>query len=122
MQLPWSKSNIRHHSLSVPHEGGSTPQDKTSFSEDPYPLYRRRVDTAPGAPIMKTIKGGVNLSVNNAWVVPYNPYIAHINLEIVCAVTSVKYLYNILKRDQISAWSDWTYLMEKRENPCNMMK
>ena len=75
----------------------------TSFSDDSYPLYRRRTEGAPGAPIMKTIRGGVHVSVSNAWVVPYNPYIllrydAHINLEIVCAVTTVKYLYKYLQK------------------------
>ncbi|XP_038063179.1 uncharacterized protein LOC119733887 [Patiria miniata] len=78
-------------------------REKTSFSEDSYSLYRRRAETAPGTPIMKTIRGGVNVSVNNAWVVPYNPYIllrynTHINLEIVCAITSVKYLYQFLEK------------------------
>ena len=73
-------------------------QEMTSFSDDSYPLYRRRAEAAPGAPIMKTIRGSVNVLVNNAWVVPYNPcillrYDAHINLEIVCDVTSVKYFY-----------------------------
>ena len=68
----------------------------TSFSDNSYPLYRRAED-APGSPISKAIRGGINVSVNNAWVVPYNScillrYNAHINIEIVCVVSSVKYL------------------------------
>ena len=75
----------------------------TCFSDNTYPLYSRRAEEASGSPISKTIRGGINVSVNNAWVVPYNPYIllrynAHINLEIVCAVSSVKYLYKNLEK------------------------
>ena len=75
----------------------------TCFTDNSYPLYRRRVEDAPGSPMSKTIRGGLNVSLNNAWVVPYNPYIllrynAHINLEIVCAVSSVKYLYKYLEK------------------------
>ncbi len=47
----------------------------TSFSDNSYPLYRRRAEDAPGSPILKMIRGGINVSVNNAWVVPYSPYI-----------------------------------------------
>ncbi len=77
-------------------------QEKTSFYDD-YPLYRRQAEAALGAPITKTIRGGIKVSVNNEWVVPYNQYIllwydAHINLDIVCAVTSVKYLYKYLEK------------------------
>lgn len=74
----------------------------TSFSDD-WPLYRRWAEVKPGSPISKTIRRGINVSVNNAWVVPYNPYIllrynTDINLEIVCAVSSVKYLYKYLEK------------------------
>ena len=73
-------------------------RQNTSFSDNSYPLYRRRTEGVPGSPLIKTIRGGVNVPVNNTWVVPYNPYLllrynAHINVEIVCAVSSVKYLY-----------------------------
>ena len=75
----------------------------TCFLDNSYPPYSRQSEEAPGSPISKTIRGGINVSVNNAWVVPYNPYIllrynAHINLEIVCAVSSVKYLYKNLEK------------------------
>eukprot|EP00064_Thunnus_orientalis_P012016 superscaffoldBa00001795_g12049 len=74
--------------------------DKTSFSYNFYPLYRTQAEAASGAPIITAIRGSVNVSVNYALVAPYNPYIliwydAHINLEIVCAVNHVKYLYKI---------------------------
>ena len=78
-------------------------RETTSFSDDSYPLYRRQAEAAPGAPITKTVRCGVRISVSNAFVVPYNTYIllrydAHINLEIVCAVTTVRYLYKYLQK------------------------
>ncbi|CAM4681789.1 unnamed protein product [Leuciscus chuanchicus] len=78
-------------------------RQNTSFSDNSYPLNQRRTEGAPGSPIIKTIRGGVNVPVNNTWVVPYNPYLllrynAHINVEIVCVVSSVKYLYKYLEK------------------------
>ena len=92
-------------------------REQTSFSEDSYPLYRRRAETAPGVPITKkihtksTIKSQEpresqeprSVQVDNRWVVPYNPFIllkydAHINLEIVSTVLSVKYLYKYIEK------------------------
>ncbi|XP_028301369.1 uncharacterized protein LOC114462606 [Gouania willdenowi] len=75
----------------------------TSFSDNSYPLYRRRAQDAPGSPNLKTIRGGINVPVNNEWVVPYNPFLllrynAHINLEIVSTVSSVKYLCKYLEK------------------------
>ena len=66
----------------------------TSFSDNSYPLYRMYRS-------QRWSEGALMCLVNHAWVVPYNPYIllrynAHINLEIVCAVSSVKYLYTCL--------------------------
>ncbi len=77
-------------------------RETTSFSDDSYPLYT--AEAAPGAPIMKTTRGGVRVPVSNAWVVPYNSYIllrydAHINLEIVSAITTVKNLYKYLQKE-----------------------
>ena len=95
------------------------PRENTSFSEDSFPLYRRRGQTAPGVPFMKTIHtrtntqrdpqttqkdtGRIDVQVDNRWVVPYNPYIllrydAHINLEIVSSILSVKYLYKYIEK------------------------
>ena len=39
-----------------------------------------------------------SVEIYNRWVVPYNPYLllkynAHINVEICCTVSAVKYLY-----------------------------
>ena len=41
-----------------------------SFSDNSYPMYRGRAEDVPGSPISKMTRGGINVSVNNAWVVP----------------------------------------------------
>lgn len=66
----------------------------TTFSEmEIYPEYRRRPPEVGAPPVIH--KGRV---VDNRWVVPYSPYLllkydAHINVEVCCSVSSVKYLY-----------------------------
>ena len=57
---------------------------------DWYPLYKR-----PDYGIYVEKNGA---SLDNRWVVPYNPYLcakyqAHINVEICSSVKAVKYLY-----------------------------
>lgn len=60
-----------------------------------FPLYRRRDD---GKTFTIQKKDGP-LTVDNRWVVPYNPFLcakydAHINVEIVASLASVKYLFS----------------------------
>ena len=48
--------------------------DETIFNEDSFPIYRRRGDTV----IQKVVyvEGeAITISVNNSWVVAYNPYL-----------------------------------------------
>ena len=94
----------------------------TCFSDNSYPLYRRQA--ASGSPISKTIRGGINVSVNNAWVVPYNSHIllqysAHINIEIVCAVSSVKNLYKYLEKGPDQCLVRLDIADETREDLCH---
>lgn len=68
--------------------------DHTVPSESGYPRYRRRND--PQTAFTKRLKGK-DISVDNRWVVPYNPYLtwrykAHINVEICRGVDVVKYI------------------------------
>ena len=77
----------------------------TAMSDRTYPLYRRRVeaDGAPGTSFSKTVHGGVEVTVTNQDVVPFNPYLclrynAHINVEVVASVESVKYLYKYIEK------------------------
>ena len=76
----------------------------TAMSDRSYPLYRRRQETdgAPGCSFPRP-GHGVPVTITNQWVVPFNPYLclryeSHINVEIVCSVTSVKYLYKYLDK------------------------
>ena len=64
--------------------------DTTSSTKDSYPLYRRRENSRA-----VEVRG---IKLDHPWVVPYNPYLllkynAHINVEICCTVSAVKYLY-----------------------------
>lgn len=64
----------------------------TQTSEDGYPFYRRRSPEHGG--FTTDING---LTVDNQWVVPYNPLLssifnAHINVEACYSVKSIKYI------------------------------
>lgn len=69
-------------------------QSQTVWDEtQTYPLYKRRSPDDGGREIITA-----NRTINNGWIVPYNPYTllsqeAHINVEICCSTLSVKYLY-----------------------------
>ncbi len=70
------------------------PKSFQEYTEDPpdgYPLYRRRQSG-------HTFTNARGFTFDNRWVVPYNPYLllrfdCHINIETVCSVLSVKYLF-----------------------------
>jgi hypothetical protein len=75
-----------------------------------YPRYRRRFDG-------KSIEVR-NSSVDNRWVVPYNPYLlkkynCHINLEICASIKSIKYLFKYVYKGHDCA------NIEFREKPTN---
>ncbi|XP_050915857.1 uncharacterized protein LOC127130950 [Lathyrus oleraceus] len=64
--------------------------DETRQYIDSYPEYRRRFD--------ESISLGRDMSVDNRWVIPYNPWLllkydCHINVEICSSIKSIKYLY-----------------------------
>ncbi|KAI5382125.1 hypothetical protein KIW84_UN0148 [Lathyrus oleraceus] len=64
--------------------------DETRQGTDSYPEYRRRFD--------ESVSLGRDRSVDNRWVVPYNPWLllkydCHINVEICSSIKSIKYLY-----------------------------
>ncbi|KAI5416511.1 hypothetical protein KIW84_041536 [Lathyrus oleraceus] len=64
--------------------------DETRQGTNSYPEYRRRFD--------ESISLGRYRSVDNRWVVPYNPWLllkydCHINVEICSSIKSIKYLY-----------------------------
>ncbi|XP_050916147.1 uncharacterized protein LOC127131262 [Lathyrus oleraceus] len=64
--------------------------DETRQGADSYPEYRRRFD--------ESVSLGRDRSVDNRWVVPYNPWLllkydCHINVEICSSIKSIKYLY-----------------------------
>ncbi|KAL6180848.1 hypothetical protein ACLB2K_047507 [Fragaria x ananassa] len=68
----------------------------TVQGEDAYPVYQRRPNRQP-----VYLRGRGNMTVNNRWVVPYNPWLllrynCHINVEVCGSIKSVKYLYKYI--------------------------
>ncbi|KAL6124326.1 hypothetical protein ACLB2K_076839 [Fragaria x ananassa] len=76
----------------------------TVQGEDAYPVYRRRQNRLP-----ISLRGRGNMTVDNRWVVPYNPWLllqynCHINVEVCGSIKSVKYLYKYIYKgpDRVS--------------------
>ncbi|XP_027905922.1 uncharacterized protein LOC114165517 [Vigna unguiculata] len=64
--------------------------EETQQGNDSYPQYRRRFD--------EPISINRNVTVDNRWVVPYNPWLllkydCNINVEVCSSIKSIKYLY-----------------------------
>lgn len=75
----------------------------TQTGIDGYPLYRRRKPENGGHTTIIKVKG-IDVVIDNRWVVPYNPLLskmfkAHINVEHCNSVKSIKYIlkYEVVK-------------------------
>jgi hypothetical protein len=67
--------------------------EKTTLDENGYPNYARPNNG------LKIVKSGISL--DNRWVAPYNPYLllkydAHLNVERVFDIRSIKYMYKYI--------------------------
>jgi len=76
--------------------------NRTSLTDSSYPLYSRRAPDQGGRVHFMTVRGQ-QFTVDNSWVVPYNPllslkYNSHINVEVVHSVSAVKYLYKYITK------------------------
>lgn len=76
--------------------------DATVLSDGHYPAYRRRSPEQGGRCFQVMTRNGTQ-TVDNRWVVPYNPYFSwkyrcHINTEVVHSVRAVKYLYKYITK------------------------
>lgn len=75
---------------------------ETQTGNDGYPLYRRRKPDNGG--FTATIKmNGVDVEVDNRWVVPHSPLLskifnAHINVELCSSIKSIKYLCKYINK------------------------
>jgi hypothetical protein len=72
--------------------------DETTVGEDGYPLYRRR--DHPHTAFERVVNGRT-VTIDNRWVVPYNPYLTrrykcHVNLEVCSSIKVIKYLYKYI--------------------------
>ena len=77
-------------------------QKETEMTETSYPVYMRR-KPEDGGRTFELLKGKNSITVDNSYVVPYNPvlllkYDSHINVEIVTTVLAVKYLYKYISK------------------------
>jgi hypothetical protein len=59
--------------------------DGTSIGEDGYPLYRPETS-------FDRMAQGTRVTVDNRWVVPYNPYLTRRYMEICSSIKAIKYL------------------------------
>ncbi|XP_076037203.1 uncharacterized protein LOC143022743 [Oratosquilla oratoria] len=71
-------------------------RDTTFFGNNGYPLYKRRSVGEGGHSFVKKVKGQA-VTVDNSWVVPYNPYLclkynAHINVECSNSIKCIAYV------------------------------
>lgn len=89
--------------------------NQTIENRDGYPLYRRREDRRS----VRVIRNHIEYTVDNRWVVPYNPYLvtkydAHINVEICSSITAVKYLYKYVYKGHDRAFVEFTIVDQDR--------
>ncbi|XP_076034583.1 uncharacterized protein LOC143021175 [Oratosquilla oratoria] len=66
------------------------------FGNNGYPLYKRRVVGEGGHSFTKKVKGE-EATIDNSWVVPYNPYLclkynAHMNVECSNSIKTIAYV------------------------------
>ena len=77
-------------------------QIETEISEFSYPLYKRRAPKDGGNTAVLE-RNGREIVIDNQSIVPYNAFLllkydSHINVELVCSVVSVKYLYKYISK------------------------
>ncbi|XP_064631618.1 uncharacterized protein LOC135489918 [Lineus longissimus] len=100
--------------------------DATTVTDDSYPKYKRRSPTQGGHTHTLQIHGE-EYTVDNSFVVPYNPYLslrysAHINVEVVHSIQAVKYLYKYITKGQdrvMLQLTDWTTVHDEIETYLN---
>ncbi|XP_076031105.1 uncharacterized protein LOC143019352 [Oratosquilla oratoria] len=71
-------------------------RDNLLFGNNGYPLYKRRAVGEGGHSFTKKVKGE-EATIDNSWVVPYNPYLclkynAHINVECSNSIKTIAYV------------------------------
>jgi hypothetical protein len=77
-------------------------QAETEISEFSYPLYKRR-SPEDGGRTATIERYGQKITIDNQLVVPYCPFLlekydCHFNVELVCSVISVKYMYKYISK------------------------
>lgn len=74
----------------------------TQTNENGYPLYRRRAPQDGGrTAVIK--RGGNDVTIDNSWIVPYNPLLlkifdAHVNVEFCSSVQAIKYICKYINK------------------------
>ncbi len=78
---------------------------ETTLKANGFPLYRRRPGVGHGPTIRLPINRNTEVTLDNQWVVPYNPYLskkyqAHINVEVCGGVQAVKYIHGYVYKGE----------------------
>ncbi|CAB3235853.1 unnamed protein product [Arctia plantaginis] len=89
---------------------------ETQTGDDGYPTYRRRSLDNGGKTATIRVKG-TEMSVDNRWVVPYNPVLsrsfnAHINVEFCQSVKAIKYICKYIHKGSDQA----TFSLQNNNN------
>ncbi|GBP66856.1 ATP-dependent DNA helicase pif1 [Eumeta japonica] len=92
INIPQQNTTATSKTVSLPEHFIS----ETQTGDDGYPTYRRRSPDNGGFTAIIRVKG-TEMSVDNRWVVPYNPLLsrifnAHINVEFCQSVKAIKYI------------------------------
>ncbi|XP_076049352.1 uncharacterized protein LOC143030030 [Oratosquilla oratoria] len=89
---------LQHHPLGQDwHRAGQYKhRDNLLFGNNGYPLYKIRAVGEGGHSFTKKVKGE-EATIDNSWVVPYNPYLclkynAHINVECSNSIKTIAYV------------------------------
>ena len=77
-------------------------QSETEMTEFSYPVYKRRSPNEGGRTAVIE-RYGQKITIDNQLIVPYCPlllekYDCHFNVELVCSVVSVKYMYKYISK------------------------
>jgi len=100
-QSPCMKATTRNCSATCSKSFPKAFCEETKIQENGYPQYRRRDNGQSFQVPLRNGPPGATFTVDNRWVVPYNPYLswkykAHINVEVCASINAIKYIHKYI--------------------------